>query len=189
MSYYEILLFLHIGVAAIWIGSAFLFFVLLLHAKRSYDPLLAQSLGANVEWLAKRVFIPASLGVLLLGILLTIEGPWSFDQLWILLGLTGMATSFLVGVVVIEPTTKKMHAAIEAHGPTHSEVARQNRRLEALGLFDLILLFAIVWDMVLKPTSDDLEILLIPVLALAVAAFFLFRAYRPSDGTPIGTKA
>ena len=189
MSYYEILLFLHLAAVAIWIGSAFLFFVLLVHAKRSNDPLLAQSLGANVEWLAKRLFIPASLAVLVLGILLTIEGPWSFDQLWILLGLGGMATSFLVGVVVIEPTTKKMHAAIEAHGLTHSEVARQNRRLEALGLFDLILLFAVVWDMVLKPTSDDPGTLVIPALALAVAAFFLSRAYRTTDGTPAGTPA
>jgi hypothetical protein len=77
-----------------------------------------------------------------------------------------------------------MHEAIEAHGPTHSEVARQNRRLEALGLFDLILLFAIVWAMVLKPTSDDLETLLIPALALVAAAFFLFRAYRTTDGRP-----
>ena len=107
MSYYEILLFLHIGAAAIWIGSAFLFFVLLLHAKRSNDPLLAQRLGANIEWLAKRLFIPASLSVLVLGILLTIEGPWSFDQLWILLGLTGMATSFLVGLGVIEPLPRR----------------------------------------------------------------------------------
>jgi uncharacterized membrane protein len=189
LSYYEILLFLHVAAVAIWIGSAFLFFVLFLHAKRSNDPLLAQRLGANVEWLAKRLFIPASLAVLVLGILLTIEGPWSFDQLWILLGLGGMATSFLVGVGVIEPTTKKMHAAIEAHGPTHSEVARQNRRLEALGLFDLILLFAIVWDMVLKPTSDDLGTLLIPALALAVAAFFLSRAYRATEGAPAGTPA
>jgi uncharacterized membrane protein len=187
LSYYEILLFLHVAAVAIWIGSAFLFFVLFLHAKRSNDPLLAQRLGANVEWLAKRLFIPASLAVLLLGILLTIEGPWSFDQLWILLGLGGMAASFLVGVGVIEPTTKKMHAAIEAHGPIHSEVARQNRRLEALGLFDLVLLFSVVWDMVLKPTSDDLGTLLVPALALGGALLFLFRAYRTADVAAAGT--
>ncbi len=46
MSYYEILLFLHIGVVAIWIGSAFLFFALFQRAKRSGDPLLAERLGA-----------------------------------------------------------------------------------------------------------------------------------------------
>ena len=181
MSYYEILLFLHIGVVAIWIGSAFLFFALFQRAKRSGDPLLAERLGAQTAWLAQRLFIPASLSVLVLGILLTIEGPWSFDQLWIILGLGGMATTFLIGIGVIEPTSKKMHAAIEAHGPAHPEVARQNRRLEALGLLDLILLFAIAWDMVLKPTTDDLGTLLIPALALGAGGFFLFRAYRSDE--------
>ena len=189
MSYYEILLFLHIGAAAIWIGSAFLFFVLLLHAKRSNDTLLAQRIGANVEWLAKRLFIPASLSVLVLGILLTIEGPWRFDQLWIVLGLAGMATTFLLGVGVIEPTTKKMHAAIEAHGPAHPEVVRQGRRLESLGLLDLILLFAIVWDMVLKPTADDLGTLVIPALALVAAGLYVFRAYRATDAEAAATAA
>ncbi len=181
MSYYEVLLFLHIAIAAVWIGSAFLFFVLLQRAKRANDPLLAQRLGANVEWLAKRLFIPASLSVLVLGILLTIEGPWSFDQLWILLGLSGMAIAFLIGIGVIEPTTKKMHAAMEAHGPAHPDVARQSRRLDGLGLLDLTLLFAIAWVMVLKPTSDDLEALVIPALALAGAGFYVFRAYRTTD--------
>ena len=178
MSYYEILLFFHIALATVWVGSAFFFFVLLQRAKMAQDPLLAERLGAHIEWLAKRLFIPTSLGVLVLGILLTIERPWGFDQLWILLGLGGMATTFVVGVAVIEPTTKKMHGAIEAHGPTHSEVARYSRRLDALALLDLTLLFAIVWDMVLKPTSDDVGTLLIPALALAAAVLYFVRAYR-----------
>ena len=181
MSYYEILLFLHIGAATIWLGSAFLFFVLFQRAKRGDDPLLAQRLGAHTEWLAKRLFIPASISVLVLGILLTIEGGWDFDQLWILLGLAGFVATFLLGVGVIEPTTKKMHAAIEAHGPAHPEVARYNRRLEGLGLLDLTLLFVIVWDMALKPTADDVGALLIAALALGAAGFLLFRAYRQGD--------
>jgi uncharacterized membrane protein len=178
VSYYDVLLFLHIGIAAIWIGSALLFFVLFQRAKWTNDPLLAERLGAHTAWLATRLFIPASLSVFVLGILLTIEGPWSFDQLWILLGLGGMATTFLIGIAVIEPTTKKMHAAMETRGPAHPEVARHSRRLDALGLLDLTLLFAIVWDMVLKPTTDDLGTLVIPALALAAAALYLFRTYR-----------
>lgn len=184
MSYYEILLFLHIGAAAIWLGSAFFFFVLFQRAKRSGDPVLAERLGAHTAWLAQRLFIPASISVLLLGILLAIEGPWSFDQLWILLGLAGFASTFVLGVGVIEPTTKRMHSAIEAHGPAHPRVARQNRRLEALGLLDLTLLFAIVWDMALKPTADDVGTLLVAALALAVAGAFVFRAYRSTEAEP-----
>ena len=189
MSYYEILLFLHIGVAAIWFGGAFLFFVLFQRAKMARDPQLAQGLGAHTEWMAKRVFIPSSLAVLVLGILLTIEGPWEFDQLWILLGLGGMAITFVLGVGFIEPTAKKMHGAIEAHGPAHPEVARYNRRLEAFGVLDLTLLVAIIWDMVFKPTSDDLGTLLIPALALAAAGFYVFRAYRAGSSEVATTTA
>lgn len=189
MSYYELLLFLHIGGVTIWLGSAFLFFLLFQRAKRSDDPLLAERLGAHTEWLAKRLFIPTSLAVLVLGILLTIEGPWSFDQLWILLGLIGFAATFLLGVGVIEPTTKKMHVAIEAHGPAHPDVARQNRRLEAIGLLDLTLLFVIVWDMALKPTADDLGTLVIAALALAPAGLYVVRAYRVREVEAAATTA
>ena len=181
MSYYEILLFLHIGAATVWLGSAFLFFVLLQRSKMSGDRLLAERLASHTEWLAKRLFIPASIAVVLLGILLTIEGPWKFDQLWILLGLAGFAATFVLGVGVIEPTTKKMHAAIGAHGPDHADVARHNRRLQALGLLDLTLLFAIVWDMALKPTADDVGTLLVAALALGAAGVNLLRVYREND--------
>jgi uncharacterized membrane protein len=189
LSYYEILLFLHIGAAAIWFGGAFLFFVLFQRAKSARDPQLAQRLGAHTEWMAQRVFIPTSLTVLVLGILLTIEGPWGFDELWILLGLGGMAVTFVLGIGLIEPTAKKMHGAIEAHGPAHPEVARYNRRLDAFGVLDLTLLIAIIWDMVLKPTSDDLGTLLIPALALAAAGLYVFRAYRIADSEVATTTA
>ena len=183
MSYYETLLFLHVGAAAIWLGAAFLFFVLFQRAKRARDPLLAERLGAHTEWLAKRLFVPTSASVLVLGILLTIEGPWSFDQLWIVLGLVGMVTTFALGIGVIEPTTKRMHRALEEHGPAHVEVARYDRRLDALGAIDLTLLFSVVWIMVFKPTADDLGTLAIPALCLAAAGAYLVRAYR-DDPTP-----
>jgi uncharacterized membrane protein len=181
LSYYEVLVFLHVVGAAIWIGSAFLFFVLFQRSKMANDPVLAERLGANVEFLAKRLFIPTSLAVVVLGVLLTIEGPWTFDQLWILLGLGGWAVTFLVGVGLIEPTTKKMHAAIAAHGPQDPEVARLNRRLDALGVLDLTVLFTIVWDMALKPTADDTGTLIIAAAAVAAGAFHVLRSFRQGE--------
>ena len=178
MSYYEVLLFLHIGVAALWLGGASLFFVVVQRAKRAPDPVLAERLGAHGEWLAKRFFIPSALGVLIVGILLTIEGPWSFDQLWIVLALVGMAALLALGIGVIEPTLKKLHAAAEAHGPAHPDVARYSRRLDALGFLDLALLLSMVWIMVFKPTADDLGTLVAPALLLTGAAVLIFRVYR-----------
>jgi hypothetical protein len=188
LSYYEVLLFLHIAAATIWLGSAFLFFVLFQRSKMAEDPMLAERLGAHTAWLAKRLFIPAAFAVLVLGILLTIEGPWGFGDLWIVLGLAGWALSFLVGVAVIEPTTNKMHAAIAAHGPEHPSVGGFARRLDGLAAFDLTLLFAIVWVMALKPTGDDVGTLLIGAVPLAFGAFVLFRAFRESSSAVAATE-
>ncbi len=180
MSYYEVLLFLHIATAIVWLGSAVLFFVLFQRTKMAPDPVLAERLGAHVKWLAQRLFIPSAFAVLVFGILLTIEGPWNFDDVWILVGLAGWATSFVVGVGVIEPTTNKMHAAIAAHGPQHESVGGYSRRLDGLAAFDLTLLFAIVWDMALKPTDDDLGTLLIAGAAIAIGVVIVVRAFRAS---------
>lgn len=178
MSYYEILLFLHIVGATVWLGSAFLLNALFFRAKSTKDNILIGRISANTEWLAKRIFIPASLLTLLLGILLTIEGPWQFDQLWIALGLGGFAATFLLGIGVIEPTGKKLHAAMEQHGPGHPETAKHSSRIDALSKLDLVLLFVVVFDMTLKPTADDVGTLLIGGAALLAAALYVVREYR-----------
>ena len=181
MSYYEIVLFLHISFAAIWIGAALLLQALTFRSRTSADPQVMAALGPHSQWLAQRIFIPSSAAVLVLGILLTIEGPWAFDQLWILLGLAGFAATFALGLGVIEPTTKKMTAAADAHGPGSPEAAREERRLYALSFLDLTLLFVMVWDMTLKPTADDVGTLLVAALALAVAVVNVVRTYRLTD--------
>jgi hypothetical protein len=186
VSYYEVLLFLHVAAVAIWLGGAVLFFVLFQRSKTAHDPVLAERLGAHTAWLAQRLFIPATLAVLVLGVLLTIKGPWGFGDLWIVLGLGGWAVSFLVGIGVIEPTTKKMHTAMAEHGPEHPSVGGYARRLDGLAAFDLTLLFAIVWDMALKPTSGDVVTLVIAALPVALGLFIVLRAFRQSiPGTAV----
>jgi uncharacterized membrane protein len=182
MTYYEALLFLHISAAAVWIGSAVLYDLLFLRARRAADPALAERMGAHSEWLAKRLFIPTSLAVFVLGILLTIEGPWGFGDLWIVLGLFGWATTFVVGVAGIEPQAKRMHASIERAGPDDPEVAWRGRRITALNYFDNVLLFLVVADMAIKPTGDDVGLLVVGAAIVAAGvglAAYVWRAPAP----------
>ena len=119
MSYYEVLLFLHIAAAVVWLGSGFFLQMLVFRAGKTGDGGLLQGMANNSGWLAQRIFIPASLAVLILGVLLTIEGPWSFGDLWIVLGLVGYAFSFLVGILFIEPDrgrNKPRHTLNIQHG-------------------------------------------------------------------------
>ena len=69
--------------------------VLVFGAERAGDREKEAGHHRDVAWLAPRLFIPASLSAMILGILLVIDGPWSFDQLWISLALAGWAASFL----------------------------------------------------------------------------------------------
>jgi uncharacterized membrane protein len=178
MTYYEALLFLHVAAAAIWVGSAVLYDLMFFRARRAGDRVLAERLTAHTEWFAKRLFIPTSLAVLALGILLTIEGPWGFGDLWIVLGLTGYAITFVVGVGGIEPEAKRIHAAVERGGSDSPEVAWRARRITALNYFDNVLLFLVVADMAMKPTGDDAAVLVVGTAIVAIAAALVVRVWR-----------
>jgi uncharacterized membrane protein len=121
VSRYELLVFLHVSSAIVWLGAGPLMSVLELEASRSGDPAAMARLGGNNEWLAPRLFIPASLLTLLFGILLVADGPWTIGTLWIDLGLAGYALTFATGVGVLKPTAEKLKAAIERDGPRTAE--------------------------------------------------------------------
>ena len=166
MSYYEVLLFLHIAAAIVWLGSGFLLQILTSRAESVGDAGLTRGIAANAAWLAQRVFIPASLVVLVLGILLTIEGPWSFGDLWIVFGLAGYAVSFLVGVLFLAPQGERIHAAMA--GGDESRAAFLIRRINAVSRLELVVLYLVVGAMALKPTGDDTGTLIAGAVVLLV---------------------
>jgi uncharacterized membrane protein len=178
MTYYEALLFLHISAVAIWVGAAVLYDLLFFRAKRAADPALAGRLSAHSEWLAKRLFIPTPLVVLVFGILLTIESPWGFGDLWVALGLVGWAITFVVGVGGIEPQAKRINAAVERGGTDDPEVAWRGRRITALNYFDNVLLFIIIADMAIKPTGDDVGLLVVGAAIVLAGVGLVVRVWR-----------
>lgn len=166
MSLYELLLFLHVASAIIWIGAGFVLAVLVFGAERAKDLLKEAGYMRDIEWLAPRLFIPSSLATLLLGILVVIEGPWSFGSLWIVLGLAGWAASFLVGILYFKPEGERIADLVEKHGPESPEADRRLKRLNVMDRIQLTLLVLVVANMVIKPTGDDVGLL------VALAAIF-----------------
>jgi uncharacterized membrane protein len=171
-SSYEILLFLHVTSAIIWLGAGFTFFLLVFKAERSADPTEEPHVADANNWLAPRLFIPASLATLVFGVLLVFEGEWGFGDLWILLGLAGYAASFLVGILFMKPEGERLARAMSEHGPQSRQARRHMRRIVMVSRAELAALFLVVADMVLKPTSDDVATLaaFAAVLAVAVVA-------------------
>jgi uncharacterized membrane protein len=171
MSYYEVLLFLHIAAAAVWLGAGFFLQMLIFRAESSDDGGLTQGIASNSGWMAQRIFIPASLVVLVVGVLLTIEGPWSFGDLWIVLGLAGYAVSFLIGILFLEPEGKRIGAAMAAGD--QGQAAARIRRINAVSRIELTILYLVVAAMALKPTGDDVGTLILFAAAL-LGAFVIW---------------
>jgi len=150
MTRYEFLLTLHIAAAIVWLGAAVCVQLLAVRASRSRDPEQMRKIADDAEWLATRLFVPASALVLVFGILLTFDA-WAFDELWILVGLAAFALSFLVGIAFLSPESGRIARLIGEHGAAHSEVQARIRRLFVVSRIELVILFLVVVDMVAKP--------------------------------------
>jgi uncharacterized membrane protein len=151
MSRYEFLLTVHVLAAIAWLGAAVCVQLLAVRADRSQDAEQMRKIADDAEWLAARLFIPASLLVLVLGILLTLDGPWEFSQTWIILGLAGYAFSFLVGLLFISPESGRIHRLIGEQGAGHSEVRRRIKRIFLVSRVELVILVLVVVVMIVKP--------------------------------------
>jgi uncharacterized membrane protein len=178
MSYYNVLLFAHIAAAVVWIGGGVGLVTLASRFFHARDTAALKGLLDQATWFSTRVFIPASLAVLVLGILLVIEGPWSFDQLWIVLGLVGFATTFVTGLLILKPRGDAISAIMERDGGMSPEAAARTRELFLLTRIDYAVLFMVVADMALKPSADDAWTLVAMAAVIAIVAALVVRAVR-----------
>ena len=76
MTWYTFLLFVHVTMAVTWVGGGLMMQLFGIRAAMSGDPRRLATLGEDIEWIANRVFIPASLLAFLSGILLVIESDF-----------------------------------------------------------------------------------------------------------------
>lgn len=180
MTWYEFLLFAHITAAVIWLGGAFTFQMYGLVVRRGGDPEEIARFAGRAGVLGERMFVPASLVVVLAGIGLMIEGSWEWGQLWVLFALVTFAASFFTGLLVIAPLAKR----IPVVGPTTPAGQSLIRRLFTILRVDLAFMYAIVFAMVVKPTGDDGWTIAIAAAVLVVLTGLFLAPLRTSDAQP-----
>ena len=151
MTLYDLLLFVHVSAAIVWIGGAAMHVALVMLARGAGERGHQLALLRYDDLLGVRLYVPAALAVLAAGIGLVLEGGWDWGQTWIVLGLVIFALAFLFGLVFFLPQGKKLHQAIAAHGPDATEVSAVMQRIFAGAWIDLALLFAAVFVMTVKP--------------------------------------
>ena len=152
MDLSEFLTMLHVVAAVIWVGGAFAAQMYALRARAAEDPARMSQFGQDTEWIGTRIFTPASLLVLALGITLVVREPvYAFGDTWILIGLGGILFSALVGSLFLGPESGRLAKVIAEKGPGDPEVKRRIDRLTLVSRIELGILLLVVADMVVKP--------------------------------------
>jgi hypothetical protein len=110
------------------------------------------SFANDIAWAGTRVFAPASLLVIVVGIaMVLVEPAWDFGQLWIMLALVAVAISFITGATFLGPESGRIGKLIEERGPEDPEVVRRIGRTLVISRIDYVVLLLVVVLMVFKP--------------------------------------
>jgi uncharacterized membrane protein len=149
---YDWLVLGHVLAAIAWVGGAITMQIVGNRLVRAESAEAVAAFSRTAEWIGPRLYMPASLAVLGLGIALVwVSDAWSIGQLWIILALVGIAISAIGGAVFFGPQSKRIAQAFEAEGAESVRAQALVRRLFVVSRADLVILLLLVADMVLKP--------------------------------------
>jgi len=146
----DLLLTVHVLAAVIWVGGS-ITILSLGYYLRSRDIDTRVEYTRWTEWLAPRIFAPASIGVIVAGPLLVDEIGYEFNEPWIHVGFLGWFISFAIGVGFYGREGKKREQLIEQHGPEHESVSASVNRVLRVATIDTLVITLVVIDMTIKP--------------------------------------
>jgi hypothetical protein len=147
---------IHVSAAVFWVGGGLLLTVLGLRAEISDDPNEIVTLARWAAWVGEKLFAPAGLVVLAMGIAMLIHGDGSlvhWSKFWVIVGLVGYAATFVTGIAFLAPQAKRIAKLSETKGTTAPETTAAIRRILLISRFDVAVLLLVVADMITKPFS------------------------------------
>lgn len=147
------LLFVHILAVAIWLGGSFILGLLMARSEKSGDHSVNVAIGNAAHAIGMTVFMPASIITFASGAWLTSRSGWSFGEPFVSVGMTVIFISMLTGPLYIAPLTKRLKAAIDEHGPTHTTVSSIGKRIKLASSLNQVLIVVATWTMIAKPGS------------------------------------
>jgi uncharacterized membrane protein len=150
-DWYGLFKAIHVGVAMFWVGGGLLLVTLAFRAQRQNDPNEIVTIARQAAFVGEKLFAPAGLVVLLMGIAMMINTNWGWGHFWIVFGLLGYAATFAVGIGVLSPLAKQITVSAQQNGPTSPETLALIDRILLIARFDIAVLVLVVIDMVTKP--------------------------------------
>ena len=110
----------------------------------------------GIKFLDDRVANPSYAGLLVVGIILVLIGPYEFTTLWVAVAIGLYVVMGIVAIVFYSPTLKRQIAAYEASGAQSAEFQELGVRGRMIGIVLAIIVFAILILMVVKPAFTSL---------------------------------
>ena len=149
---YQLLLYVHIVAAVIWVGGAFAIQALAILVSRSDDPMELPRLGRNLELIGARLFAPAATLLFISGGVMTIQN-WSFGRPWIAVSVGLWVLSAVLGAAYLGPRAKRVAALFESEGPSSATARVLIRQMFLVSRLELVSFAVIIALMVFKPGS------------------------------------
>lgn len=147
---YELLLYLHILSATVWVGGAVYVQLLGIRVSRSEDPAELPRFARNIEAIGRVVFAPAALVILGTGAVMTLQA-WDFGQAWIVFAIGLWVLSVVAGAAYLAPTSKRVAALFDSEGPASVVGRRLIARMFLVSRLELVSFAVIIALMVFKP--------------------------------------
>jgi uncharacterized membrane protein len=152
-SWFTVFLAIHILFVVIWIGGGALLTVLGIMAQRTQDGEQLWQIARQAAFAGERIFAPSALIVVAAGVGMVLNIGYGFDHFWLLFGLLGFLTTFVLGIAVLSPMAKRANAMIEEKGPNHPDVQAYGGKILLIARADVAMLLLVIVDMVAKPFS------------------------------------
>jgi len=150
MSWYELLLSLHILSAALWFGSTVALTVLGFRALKTGPDLFA-AIAPPAGWWAGRAHPAAGVVLLLTGFAMVADADLDFGEPWLALGLLGLVLVFGVGGALTGRTSDALVKGVEARTLSADGLQAAGSRLLLYTRIEAAILVLVIVDMVAKP--------------------------------------
>jgi uncharacterized membrane protein len=106
---YNVLLFVHILAAIVWVGGAVTIDVLASRAVRSGDPVRIGTMSREAGFVGQRIIAPTSVVLLVMGLsMVAVNDAWTIGQAWIIIALVVFGLTFLAGILFFGPEARRL---------------------------------------------------------------------------------
>jgi uncharacterized membrane protein len=141
---------LHVLMAIVWIGGALMIQLFAFRILKESESRRIAEFTKDVEFIALRTFVPSSLVLFVLGLVLMHQGHWAW-HFWAIFAIVVWGLSFVSGAAFLGPESGRIGKLITERGGVDAEIQRRIERILFHSRVELVLIALIAMDMVLKP--------------------------------------